>query len=143
VKKAQCIHCKSILVIPASGVITQFHRHLNSCIPRIAASKKQKVVTFESNYGSVGFRLCFTYDHKKVRELAYHMILCHEYPFMVVEHILFNKFVRSNTPYWQKISRTTAKSDCMSTYEIEKKKLKNLLRNVNKVNITTDMWTSG
>jgi hypothetical protein len=34
-------------------------------------------------------------------------------------------------------------SDCMSTYEIEEKKLKNLLRNVNKVNITTDKWSSG
>jgi hypothetical protein len=143
VKKAQCIHCKSILGIPASGATTQFHRHLNSCIPRIAASKKQKVITFDSDCSSVGSGSCFTYDHKKVRELASHMILYHEYPFMVVEHVLFNKFMRANTPYWQKISRTTAKSDCISTYEIEKNKLKNLLRNVNKVNITTDMWTSG
>jgi hypothetical protein len=30
VKKAQCIHCKFILGIPASGATTQFHRHLNS-----------------------------------------------------------------------------------------------------------------
>jgi hypothetical protein len=36
-------------------------------------------------------------DHKKVRELASHMILYHEYPFMVVEHVLFNKFMRANT----------------------------------------------
>ncbi|XP_062176105.1 zinc finger BED domain-containing protein RICESLEEPER 2-like [Alnus glutinosa] len=143
VKKAQCIHCKSILGIPASSATTQFHRHLNSCIPLIVASKKQKVITFDSDCGSVGSRSCFTYDHKKVRELASHMILYHDYPFMVVEHVLFNKFMRANTPYWQKISRTTAKSDCMSTYEIEKKKLKNLLKNVNKVNITTDMWTLG
>jgi hypothetical protein len=143
VKKAQCINCKSIIGIPASGATTQFHRHLNSCIPRIAASKKQKVITFDSDCGSVGSGSCFTYDHKKVRELASHMILYHEYHFMVVEHVLFNKFIRANTPYWQKISRATAKSDCMSTYEIENKKLKNLSRNVNTVNITTDMWSSG
>jgi phenylacetate-coenzyme A ligase PaaK-like adenylate-forming protein len=94
VKKAQCIHCKSILDIHSSGATTQFHKHLNSCIPHIAASKKQKVITFDSNSGSVGSRLCFTYDHKKVREFASHMILYHEYPFMVVKHVLFNKFMR-------------------------------------------------
>jgi hypothetical protein len=143
VKKAQCINCKSIIGIPASGATTQFHRHLNSCIPRIAASKKQKVITFDSDSGSVGSGSCFSYDHKKVRELASHMILYHEYHFMVVEHVLFNKFIRANTPYWQKISLATAKSGCMSTYEIENKKLKNLSRNVNTVNITTDMWSLG
>jgi hypothetical protein len=55
---------------------------------------------------------------------------------------LFNKFMRANTPYWKKISRTIAKNDCRSTYEIDKKKLKFFLRNVNKVYITTDMWSS-
>jgi hypothetical protein len=100
VKKAQCIHCKSIIGIPASGATTQFNRQLNSCIPCIAASKKQKVITFDSDCGSVGSGSCFTYDLKKVRELASHMILYHEYPFMVVEHVLFNKFMRANTPYW-------------------------------------------
>jgi hypothetical protein len=34
------------------------------------------------------------------------------------------------------------KKDCRSTNEIEKKKLKILLKNVNKVNITTDTWSS-
>jgi len=60
VKKAQCIHCKSVLGIPASGATTQFHRHLNSCIPRIATSKKQKVITFDSDCGNVGSGSCFT-----------------------------------------------------------------------------------
>jgi hypothetical protein len=100
VKKAQCIHCKSIIGIPTSGATTQFHRHLNSYIPRIiAANKKQKVITFDSDNGSVGSGSSFTYYHKKVRELASHIILYHEYPFMVMEHVLFNKSIRANTPY--------------------------------------------
>ncbi|XP_062150253.1 zinc finger BED domain-containing protein RICESLEEPER 2-like [Alnus glutinosa] len=40
------------------------------------------------------------------------------------------------------MSRATAKALCFDTYELEKKKLKNLLNRVHKVNITTDMWTS-
>jgi hypothetical protein len=44
------------------------------------------------------------------------MILYHEYPFLQMEHALLNKFMRANTPYWQKIHRATAKNDCRSTY---------------------------
>jgi hypothetical protein len=74
----------------------------------------------------------------------------YEYPFEFVEDVLFNKLIRFTTPHWQQMSRatamsdclaTTAMSDCFATYEIEKKKLKILLRGVDKVNITTDMWT--
>jgi hypothetical protein len=68
---------------------------LNSCIPHIAANKKQNVLTFDSDGGSVNSSSNFSYDHKKVRELASHMILYHEYPFMQMEHVLFNKFMRA------------------------------------------------
>jgi len=77
-----------------------------------------------------------------VIELLSHMIMYHEYPFKIVEHVLFNKFMKACTPHWQKKSRVTAKSLCFATYESEKKKLKPLLNRVPKVNITTDMWTS-
>ncbi|XP_042944720.1 zinc finger BED domain-containing protein RICESLEEPER 1-like [Carya illinoinensis] len=144
VKKAECNFCKDLLSISSSGSTTHFHRHLTSCLPHIAASKRQKVLTIDMK-GSECVNLVknFSYDMKKVRELASNMILYHEYPFSMMEHVVFNKFMRANTPYWQKISRTTARNDCQSTYEIEKKKLKTILRGVNKVSITTDMWTSG
>lgn len=80
-----------------------------------------------------------SYDQKKVCELAYHMILYNEYPFKHMEQVLLNKFMRSNTPNWKNISRQFAKSDCINTYENEKKKLKTTFRSVNKVNIMTDM----
>lgn len=70
------------------------------------------------------------------------MILYQEYPFMHVEHVLFNKFMRICIPYWEKIKRVTARNDCFVTYENKKQKLKNLLRGVHKVNIIPDLWTS-
>ncbi|KAG6633675.1 hypothetical protein CIPAW_12G065500 [Carya illinoinensis] len=144
VKKAECNFCKDLLSISSSGSTTHFHRHLTSCLPHIAASKRQKVLIIDMKSSEcVNLVKNFSYDMKKVRELASHMILYHEYPFSMMEHVVFNKFMRANTPYWQKISRTTARNDCQSTYEIEKKKLKTILRGVNKVSITTDMWTSG
>jgi hypothetical protein len=60
----------------------------------------------------------------------------------MMEHELFNKFMRACTPHWKKISRATVKNDCIAVYNIEKNKLKTLLSGVDRVNITTDMWTS-
>ncbi|XP_042952157.1 zinc finger BED domain-containing protein RICESLEEPER 2-like [Carya illinoinensis] len=40
------------------------------------------------------------------------------------------------------MSRAAAKKECMRTYENGKTKLRALLKHVNKVHITTDMWTS-
>ena len=106
----------------------------------MACSNKQKVLAFDTTrLENVSSVINFIYDVKKVRELASHMILYHEYPFMQMEHALFNKFMKANTPYWQKISHAPTKNDYISTYEIEKRKLQILLRGVNKVNITTDM----
>lgn len=84
-------------------------------------------------FDGVGTILNFSYDQKKVRELCSHMFLYHEYPFMHVEHVLFNNFMRACTSYWKKITRTSAKNDCFATYENEKQKLKTLLRGVHNV----------
>jgi hypothetical protein len=40
----------------------------------------------------------FSYDQRKVRELCSHMNLYHDYPFMLVEHVLFNKFMKACVP---------------------------------------------
>jgi len=125
---------------------SQLIRHLRTCLSYLASNKKQKLLVIGLKDGEcdvVGSVRTFLYDQKKACELASHMILYHEYPFKHVQQVLFNKFMRANTPHWQKISRQSAKSDCMKRYENEKKKLKIVLRSVNKVNITTDMWTSG
>ncbi|XP_027075871.2 zinc finger BED domain-containing protein RICESLEEPER 2-like [Coffea arabica] len=37
----------------------------------------------------------------------------------------------------------TVKEDCMSTYTIEKRKLKSLLKGTGRISITTDLWKSG
>jgi hypothetical protein len=70
------------------------------------------------------------------------MVLFHEYPFNFLQHENFNKFMKACTPHWKMISHTTIKNDCISTYNIEKRKLKALLCGLDKVNITTDIWTS-
>jgi hypothetical protein len=113
------------------------------CIPYIAFNKKQKTFTIDPNVaGDVSTVANFSFKLDKVRELAAQMVLYHEYPFNMMEHDLFNKFMRACTPHWKKISRATVKNDCFKIYNTEKKKLKALLSTIDKVNIITDMWTS-
>ncbi|KAL3507377.1 hypothetical protein ACH5RR_032759 [Cinchona calisaya] len=72
------------------------------------------------------------FDMEKMRETAAHWVLMHEHPFSSLEEEGFNFMMKLGLPNWQKISRNTSKADCVTVYELEKKKLKNLLKNVNK-----------
>ncbi|KAL4632770.1 hypothetical protein ACB092_04G074500 [Castanea dentata] len=132
-KKVQCIHCLKRLAYNNNGATTQYHRHLKCCLSRILADKKQKLLAV--NEGGVESEVAianFKYDHANVREKASHMILVHEFPFNMVEHEVFNVFMKTAAPYYQKISRNTARNDCISTFELEKKKLKTMLGSVNR-----------
>jgi hypothetical protein len=143
VKKSQCNWCKRLFAVSKSSSTSTLGRHLVACVKYVASNSKQKILTYDHRQLGGGAMLTnFSWSEKKVRELASHMVLFHEYPFNMMEHDLFNKFMKACTPHWKKISRATVKSDCMSTYLSEKKKIKAMLGGVEKVNITTDMWTS-
>jgi hypothetical protein len=61
------------------------------------SSKKQKTLSFEhrSNHDGVKSLTAFNYKESRIRELAAHIMLFHEYPFNMTEHELFNKFIRA------------------------------------------------
>ncbi|XP_075664493.1 zinc finger BED domain-containing protein RICESLEEPER 1-like [Castanea sativa] len=142
-KKVQCIHCLKRLAFSNNGA-TQYHRHLKGCLSRKLADKKQKQLAV--NKGGVESEVAianFKYDHAKIKEKASHMILVHEYPFNMMKHEVFNVFMKTVTPYYQKISHNTARNDCISTFELKKKKLKTMLGSVNRVNLTADFWKYG
>ena len=71
------------------------------------------------------------------------MIMVHELPFAFTEYELFNLLMKTASPDYQRISRATAKADCWTSYEVEKKRLNGLLKTVDRISITTDMWKSG
>ncbi|KAM4069756.1 hypothetical protein ACB094_12G114000 [Castanea mollissima] len=131
-KKIQCIHCLKRLAYSNNGATTQYQRHLKGCLSRKLADKKQKQLAI--NEGGVESEVAianFNYDHAKVREKASHVILVHEYPFNMMEHEVFNIFMKTATPYYQKISHNTARNDCNSTFD------------VNRVSLTIGFWKFG
>ncbi|KAM4118394.1 hypothetical protein ACB094_02G198700 [Castanea mollissima] len=118
-------------------------KHLKCCLSRKLADKKQKQLAV--NEGGVKSEVTianFKYDHANVREKASHIILVHEYLFNMMEHEVFNVFMKTATPYCQKISRNNARNDCNSTFELEKKKLKTMLGSVNRITLIEDFWKS-
>ncbi|KAK2999289.1 hypothetical protein RJ639_023818 [Escallonia herrerae] len=126
------------------GTTTQLLRHRDTYCPQHGVAANQSVINVE--LGKMEYEVSkkdFKYNHAKVREAAAEMILVHEYPFSMMEHEFFNRFMRTATPYYESISRATAKSDVMATYEREKKSLKATFLSVSKVSLTSDFWKSG
>ncbi|XP_031281653.1 zinc finger BED domain-containing protein RICESLEEPER 2-like [Pistacia vera] len=78
----------------------------------------------------------------RMRERAAQWVMMHEHHFTIVEEEGFNLMQKTRMPEWEKITCTTNKKDCVSVFEIEKKKLMNVLKNVNKISLTTDLWKS-
>ncbi|XP_031262506.1 zinc finger BED domain-containing protein RICESLEEPER 1-like [Pistacia vera] len=66
----------------------------------------------------------------------------HEHPFTVVEDEGFNMMQKCGMSLWEKITRTALKQHCVTVYEIQKKKLVNLLKSINKISLTIDLWNS-
>ncbi|XP_021769844.1 zinc finger BED domain-containing protein RICESLEEPER 2-like [Chenopodium quinoa] len=79
----------------------------------------------ENNQGLENWK----YDHAKIRELMAHMIIVHELPFMFTEYEVFNMLMRAFAPEYEKVSRVTAKNNCMTSYDIKKKRTKGLVIN--------------
>ncbi|KAK4430990.1 hypothetical protein Salat_0861000 [Sesamum alatum] len=131
---------------------TQLHRHLQSCANYLKAkADKSKDEFLQTQLGfvssSVDPSACPSlyigkFDMKKMKESVAHWIMMHEHPFSIVEEEGFNLMQRRGMPEWRGMTRNTAKAYCINVYELEKKKLKSLLKNVNKISLTADCWKS-
>ncbi|CAN0872431.1 Putative AC transposase [Linum grandiflorum] len=71
------------------------------------------------------------------------MIVMHEYPLGIVDHLYFKIFCNGLQPLFKVPFRNTTKKDILAMYEIEKKKIQRVIDgNKGKIAITTDMWTT-
>ena len=82
------------------------------------------------------------FNMEKMRKAVAHWILMYEQPFSIMEEEGFNMMQKCGMLEWEKTSCNTIKKDCMQVYEAKKKKLKGLLKNINKISLTTDLWKS-
>ena len=85
----------------------------------------------------------YAFNQDIARRKVAKMIILHEYPLLMVEHIGFREFYASMQPLFNLVSRNTIKADIMKIYEDEKENTKKLLsKNQSRISFTSDMWTS-
>ena len=85
----------------------------------------------------------YQFDQVKVRSNIARMVILHEYPLSMVDHIRFREFVGSLQPLFKLISRNTLKSNIPKIYDNEREKtLKMTDKNGSRMAILTNMWTS-
>ncbi|KAL6222438.1 hypothetical protein ACLB2K_005830 [Fragaria x ananassa] len=83
-----------------------------------------------------------THETNAKTELA-NMIIMHEYPLSMVEHLGFKRYSKALQPSFKVPCRNTIKKEIMKIFEFEKEKTMKLIQmNASRIAITTDMWTA-
>ena len=84
----------------------------------------------------------YQFDQVKMRNNLSHMVILHEYPLSIVDHIGFREYVGSLQHLFKLISRNTLKSEILKIYNNEREKtLKMTDKDRSRMTITIDMWT--
>ena len=85
----------------------------------------------------------YQFDQVRVRNKLARMVILHEYPLSIVDHIGFEEFVAELQPMFKLVTRNTLKSDILKIYDNEREKaLKITDKNGSRMTITIDIWTS-
>ncbi|KAK8505096.1 hypothetical protein V6N12_037973 [Hibiscus sabdariffa] len=149
--KVPCVYCKALLTISKGGPTTHLKRHSDKCVQRkVHIQQQQKLINLlpsDSTAGSPSSRFVSAlhdgkFDLLKMREGIAHWIVMHEHAFSIVEEEGFNMMLKMGMPQWKSVSRHTIRNDSFKVYEIEKNKLKEKLKNVDRISLTTDLWRS-
>ena len=147
--KAICKYCKKALGGASKNGTKHLKDHQGCCpmkryrsIAQDFAQKKLKVETSGDKKGKLGYGNA-VFDEEEVRRELCNMVVMHEYPLAIVDHIGFRRYSEALNPTFKMISRNTLKKDIIKIFEYEKCKTMKLLGSTkSKVAITTDMWTS-
>ena len=145
--KAQCHHCNKLYLGESSQGTTHLRNHLARC-PRMKfkdiRDMRQQVLIKQQNKvdGTMSLNT-YQFDQVRVRNKLACMVILHEYPLSMVDHIGFKEFVVDLQPMFKLVTRNTLKSDILKIYDNEREKaLKMTDKNGSRMAITTDMWTS-
>ncbi|KAG8368272.1 hypothetical protein BUALT_Bualt15G0028000 [Buddleja alternifolia] len=145
IQYAECKYCKIHLKAPPGFGTTGLFKHYQKACkkrPRGLDIRQSLIKTSKKvNGGEELTTHIFSQEYTR-SELA-RMVILHDYPLSIVEHVGFRRYSASLQPSFTMISRNTLKNDIFSIYNDEKVKFYKLLEKLKcRVAITTDMWTT-
>lgn len=142
-RKAVCSHCKTSLVAEKNSGTKHLLDHMKSCLYKKQRKLDQSMlVSSKSSDGSTKFGT-YSFNPESARRELGNMIVLHEYPLSIVNHIGFRRYSFELQPLFKVPTRNTIKKDILKIFEVEREKTMKLLdANKSRIAITTDMWTS-
>ncbi|CAN6319333.1 unnamed protein product [Urochloa humidicola] len=147
--KAQCLHCHKQLGGKSKNGTKHLHDHLKICtlkrVKLVGQGKTlaQSALRFSSQEGGKVSVENYTFDPEIARKELAAMIILHEYPLSMVDHIGFRRFVSALQPLFRIGTRNTIRKDIMDAYQEERKRaISYMAATKSRVAITTDLWTS-
>uniref|UniRef100_A0A2N9GLE9 BED-type domain-containing protein n=1 Tax=Fagus sylvatica TaxID=28930 RepID=A0A2N9GLE9_FAGSY len=143
--KAQCNYCKKHLLGESKQGTNHLRTHLERCPSlKLRGDLRRQVMIKEQGKANKKVSASpYNFDQEGSREDLAHMVIMHEYPLAMVDHVGFRKFVSGLQPNFKLVSRNTLKRDILKIYDYEKQKsMVKIDNNGSRVAITTDMWTS-
>ncbi|KAL2533125.1 Zinc finger BED domain-containing protein DAYSLEEPER [Abeliophyllum distichum] len=143
--KAVCNYCSGKLVGHSENGTNHLKKHLDRCLLRNCKQTDIRLSILNPIKQATRKVVMGTYhfDQEHARTELGKMIILHEYPLSMVEHVGFRSFVKSIQPLFKVVSRNTMKNDILKIYDLEKVKMMSILEeNKSRIDVTTDLWTS-
>ena len=149
---AKCNYCKKFFSYRTEngGSTSHLLRHYRKSCPDykifMAKVASQTLLNFQpSNANDTGIPIVHSsreYSQEEAKKLIAKMVICHDYPFKMVEHTWFNIVMKYLNPRYEFIGRKTIRKECMKVFEFERDSLMKILKGVDNIALTTDLWTS-
>lgn len=143
--KAKCVHCDKIMSANTVNGTSHLRDHLDRrCSKKnLKVDIRQKLLSVTRKSSGTCSVDATNFNQEVSRKELASMVIMHEYPLAIVDHIGFRRFVNSLNPSFKIITRPTLRADIMKMFTSEKAGLKKVLENTeSKIAITTDMWTA-
>lgn len=143
--KAECHWCGKHLSGETRNGTTHLKNHLAVCQDR--ASRKglnQSTLELSANPqdGTVTLKNC-VFDHDAARKELALMIVVHEYPLSMVDHVGFRRFCAALQPAFEVVPRDMIRKIILDMYQEQKQSMVNYIKKLSsRVSVTTEMWTA-
>ncbi|KAG8369137.1 hypothetical protein BUALT_Bualt15G0120100 [Buddleja alternifolia] len=142
---AECKYCKIRLKAPPGVGTTSLFKHYQKACKRRPRGLdiRQSLIKTSKKVSGAEELTTHTFSQEYTRSELARMVILHDYPLSIVEHVGFRRYSANLQPSFTMISRNTLKNDIFSIYNDEKIKFyKSLDKLKCRVAITTDMWTA-
>ena len=141
--KAKCNYCKKVLAGKSTNGTSHLRTHRNCCVHKQIHDGSQRILG--PNYKAKGNSELSAnqFSNEVCKNELCIMILMHEYPLSMVDHLYFKRFCCTLNPLFKVPTRNTIKKDIITRYGDERSKIQRVIdENKGRIAVTTDMWTA-